>query len=223
VARCCSRPSRRSAICTTCGGAPLPGVFSIDGGTVSFHPRLPCRPDLADAALQPGRRYRVEVRAPPALCTLRSARGQVLARGFVGWFETAGADLPLRWFEPEDATRPRAAASLAGSAREGVLELVLDGPIDPRALSRVQFRLGVEWRSAPDDLPMLPALLVANDGGARIRLEVPEAVRDLCADGERFVVAARSQPVLETLRFGAAPPRGLGSVFLEPSPAGGRP
>ncbi|HEX9794121.1 MAG TPA: hypothetical protein VGC54_09090 [Planctomycetota bacterium] len=123
-------------------GAPREAAsHEVAGRYLMIHPRLPRRPDLSDGTLRPGAHYRLILRGVPHLVAVRSPEGAALIGDRVLEFETLPRDDPaalvggvpsrdgLRLLLPGGGIPP-----LAVVGGDGMVELPLSGPLDPRTL-----------------------------------------------------------------------------------------
>lgn len=158
-------------------GGAVRGRWRCDGTTVTFEPAAPRASDLADVALVPGSRIRIEAIGLPRLVALRSREGAALAEGFVLELAAAPAtaDFAHRpatelFFDP--CPGPPALRSEPARLAAGHLRLQFSEPLDPRTVATTRFWLHGPWsrNSHPTDNPSMTATLVENDDEAVIEL-----------------------------------------------------
>jgi hypothetical protein len=158
-------------------GAAVAGRLAVAAASVTFAPKIACRPDLADGALEPGERYRVEVPGLPQLACVRSLDGFVLDAGVSFEFTTVAAarDAAARelFVDASPGVRPHFGAS--AQIVDGVVRLRFSKPLDPRTIPNTKFWFNGPWHleSKPWTDPLFKACLVEND---------PEAVIELSSD-----------------------------------------
>jgi hypothetical protein len=212
-------------------GEPAEGDLWVEEERLEFRPRVPLRADLADAGLQPGHLYTVELLGYPLPDGLRSRSGKVLAGCWRGSFRSAseadGSEAPSAARHLfEDASLDRAAPlTLVSQQVDGGASILLAcaEPLDPRSVSARGFELryfGPErapGESAPQPLPIaIETRLVRNDAnGAWLELQPcvdASGVRPQLEPGEYHLWI---DPARTTLRdFGGHP---CGPAWISPS------
>ena len=155
-------------------GRPVPGRFEVAGPVVRFWPRHPTRPDGADAGLQPGMEYGIEVPGLPRVGAIRDREGRLLAAGFQARFSTrpplADPQASELYIDPQPGEPPTLMTTHLLLNPSGLLEF--SEPLQPAALAAARFRLQGPWDRT--GAPELTARLVANDPHARVELALEE-------------------------------------------------
>jgi hypothetical protein len=160
-------------------GAAVPGRLTVAAASVTFAPKLACRPDLSDGGLHPGERYRVEVPGLPRLACVRSLDGALLDGGVSFEFATVAAacNAPAAelFVDPSPGVRPRFEPSVL--LADGRARLRFSKPLDPRTVPETKFWFKGPWQldALPKMNPLFKATLVENDGEAVIELAVEGA------------------------------------------------
>ncbi|RMH02030.1 MAG: hypothetical protein D6702_09665 [Planctomycetota bacterium] len=147
----------------------------VAGRFLVLHPALPCRPDLEDAGLAPGRAWRLELVGLPRLAAVGAADGSILERTVRLVFRTAAADDPAALAGSAAGPEELRLLSLGAAGRnlevraDGTVVLDLSGPVDPRTLAPAE--LTPPAGSGPSR--QVPLELIENRrDGSRLRLRV---------------------------------------------------
>lgn len=136
-----------------CGGISL----EARGSLLLVHPRLPLRPDLADAGLPPGRELRLCLSGLPRLQAIAGTTGARLLGDLVIPLRTLAAADPAALSGFPAAGNPIRLLELSdggvlglGSARLGPARLRWSAPLDPRSLQEPA-RLRVDAATPPQE------------------------------------------------------------------------
>ena len=153
-------------------------AMEVNGRFLTLRPRLPLVADLSDGSLQPGARYRLLVRGAPHLAAVSGKGPSILVGDRALPFETVARDDPdalagsgrtdaflrLQLPDPELGLTPQATVP-----EDGLLELPLNLPVDPRTLVEPALLLRLPFT---EEQPLTVRLRRNDRRGAALLLDV---------------------------------------------------